>query len=202
MIVLVESNFVLELALRQEQFDHAERILGLAEEGRVRLVIPAYALVEPYQTLIRRRSERKDLSRKLQSEIKLLGRSRLHGEIGATSQSVAQTLDAGTEIERECLEQLLSRLMRSSTVPALSLPVISLAQSMQVAYGLEPPDAIVLASIDTVLGEIDTGPKVFVNKNSKDFATPLIEGLLEGHGCRLFTSFSAATGYVESKLSH
>lgn len=120
MIVLAESNFVLELALRQEQFDHAERILRLAEEGRVRLVLPAYSLVEPYQTLIRRRSERKDLRRKLQSEIKLLGRSRLHGQIVATSESVAQTLDAGTEIERESLEQLLSRLMRVCDVPTPS----------------------------------------------------------------------------------
>lgn len=39
MIVLAESNFVLELALRQEQFEHAERILRLAEEQQLRLVI-------------------------------------------------------------------------------------------------------------------------------------------------------------------
>jgi hypothetical protein len=36
-IVLAESNFVLELALRQEQFEHAQRILGLAEEKHLRL---------------------------------------------------------------------------------------------------------------------------------------------------------------------
>jgi hypothetical protein len=58
-IVLAESNFVLELALRQEQFEHAQRILGLAEEKHLRLVVPACSLIEPYQTLIRRRGERK-----------------------------------------------------------------------------------------------------------------------------------------------
>jgi len=31
-IVLAESNFVLELALRQDQFEHAEMILNLAED--------------------------------------------------------------------------------------------------------------------------------------------------------------------------
>ncbi len=72
---------------------------------------------------------------------------------------------------------------------------------MQVDYGLEPPDAVVLASIDAVLSELETGPEVFVNKNSKDFATPLIEGRLEHWGCRLLTSFAAARGYIESELS-
>ena len=70
MIVLAESNFVLELALRQEQFEHAQRILGLAEEKHLRLVVPACSLTEPYQTLIRRRRERKEFSRKLQDELK------------------------------------------------------------------------------------------------------------------------------------
>jgi hypothetical protein len=50
MFVLAESNFVLELALRQEQFQHAERILELAEEKHIRLVVPACSLIEPYQT--------------------------------------------------------------------------------------------------------------------------------------------------------
>ena len=51
MNVYVESNFVLELALLQEQSASGEAILRLGEEHRVHLVVPAYALVEPYETL-------------------------------------------------------------------------------------------------------------------------------------------------------
>jgi predicted nucleic acid-binding protein len=69
-IVLAESNFVLELALQQEQFEHAERILQLAENRHLRLVVPACSLMEPYQTLLRRRHERKEFRRRLQDEIK------------------------------------------------------------------------------------------------------------------------------------
>jgi predicted nucleic acid-binding protein len=199
-IVLAESNFVLELALRQEQFEHAERILLLAEEQQLRLVVPACSLIEPYQTLIRRRRERKEFSRRLRDEIKLLERSSLHDGMSTTSQHVAQTLDAGTEIERECLEQIIERLTRICLVPALSLEIVRLAQAMQLGYGLEPPDAIVFASIDTALQTLGTDPKVFVNKNSKDFATPLIEGQLEKHGCRLITSFPDARQYIENEL--
>jgi len=200
-IVLAESNFVLELALRQDQFEHAEMILNLAEERHLRLVVPACSLIEPYQTLVRRRRERKEFSRRLQDEMKLLERSTLHDGMNATSQHIAQTLDTGNEIERESLEQTIDRLTNVCTVPALSLETVRLAQAMQLGYGLEPQDAIVLASIDTALSGLEAGPKVFVNRNSKDFATPLIEGQLAKHECRLITSFSSACQYIESELS-
>ena len=58
MNVYVESNFVLELALLQEQSASGEAILRLGEEHRVHLVVPAYALVEPYETLARRHKQR------------------------------------------------------------------------------------------------------------------------------------------------
>ena len=165
MIVLAESNFVLELALRQEQFEHAERILRLAEKKDLRLVVPACSLMEPYQTLVRRQRERKELSRRLQDEIKLLERSALHAGMSAASHHVAQVLDVGTEAERESLEQTID----------------------------------VFASIDGALQELGAGAKVFVNKNSKDFATPLIEGRLEKHECRLITSFQSAANTSRTK---
>ena len=58
MNVYVESNFVLELALLQEQHASCEDILRLCEAGRMQLVIPAYSLAEPYETLVRRHKQR------------------------------------------------------------------------------------------------------------------------------------------------
>ena len=40
MIVYIESNFVLELALQQEQAQSAEAILALAESNALRLILP------------------------------------------------------------------------------------------------------------------------------------------------------------------
>lgn len=56
MNVYVESNFVLELALLQEQHVACEEILLLCERGTLRLVMPAYCLMEPYETLGRRQA--------------------------------------------------------------------------------------------------------------------------------------------------
>ena len=53
-LVAAESNFVLHLALEQEEGAEARSILDLAASGQIRLVIPACALFEPYEPLFRR----------------------------------------------------------------------------------------------------------------------------------------------------
>ncbi|MFN8661228.1 MAG: hypothetical protein U0075_05015 [Thermomicrobiales bacterium] len=65
MTVYTESNFVLELALEQEQSSAAESILTAAARGEFRLALPAVALTEPFSTLEQRR-------RNLNREIALL----------------------------------------------------------------------------------------------------------------------------------
>lgn len=200
MIVLAESNFVLELALQQEQFEDAEEILRLAEDKRLQLFVPACSLLEPYQTLTRRGRERKELGRKLQGEIKLLERSALHDGIAGTSDHVAETLEVGTDLEWESLEKIIERLSQICTVPAMSVDVVKLGRAMQMTYELEPQDAIVFACIDTALERLHEGTKVFVNKNSRDFRKPLVENQLEKRGCRLITSFSSACQFIQNEL--
>lgn len=62
MIVYVESNFVLEIALEQREASSAEAILGLAENGEIELAIPAVALAEPFSKLGYRNVDRKTVA--------------------------------------------------------------------------------------------------------------------------------------------
>jgi hypothetical protein len=59
MIVAVESNFVLQLALKQEESAAAQEVLDLAVAHQIQLAIPACALFEPYGTLFRRHRDRR-----------------------------------------------------------------------------------------------------------------------------------------------
>lgn len=90
MIVVVESNFVLELALRQEEFEHCEEILRHAEAGSIRLAVPAYSLVEPYQTWHRRAGERERIRDDLERQLSDLSRSEPYARIVAGSTEVVR----------------------------------------------------------------------------------------------------------------
>lgn len=58
MRVYVESNFLLEIALEQEQAEAALLILELADARLITLSIPSFALSEPFSTLAYRRVRR------------------------------------------------------------------------------------------------------------------------------------------------
>jgi len=76
MIIYVESNFILELALEQEQCQSCEEILKICESGKGSLVIPAFCISEAYQTLRRRAYDRVKFGKLLGDELTLLGRTK------------------------------------------------------------------------------------------------------------------------------
>lgn len=66
----VESNFILEVVLDQEEKDLCDRLLVAAAEGAVELVLPAFCIAEPLDTLGRRHKDRRRLQVGLQDEIR------------------------------------------------------------------------------------------------------------------------------------
>jgi len=76
MIVYVESNFVLELTFLQEEYESCLELLRLAESQDIHLVLPAFSIGEPYETLERRSKQRQALSKQLRTAIDELARSR------------------------------------------------------------------------------------------------------------------------------
>lgn len=81
MNVYVESNFVLELALEQEECESCSEIVQLASSKKVRLLIPAFSLAEPHLAVATKAKARLRLSDELRSHIRELGRSRSHREM-------------------------------------------------------------------------------------------------------------------------
>jgi len=73
--VFVETNYVLEIALEQQEAASCEAILRLAQYGLIRLLIPAYSFVEPHETLTRRHRDRKALRHRISDELEQLARS-------------------------------------------------------------------------------------------------------------------------------
>jgi hypothetical protein len=65
MNVYVESNFVLEQALEQEQCESCERLIGMASARSLQLVIPAFSLAEPHGTLLNKKNARSRLDNDL-----------------------------------------------------------------------------------------------------------------------------------------
>jgi hypothetical protein len=97
MNVYVESNFVLEQALEQEQSDSCQRLIDLAAAGSIHLVIPAFSLAEPHITIMHKASERRRLSTELQRQLSELGRSKPYREAFSNFNEIAALLIRSAE---------------------------------------------------------------------------------------------------------
>src|SRR6266404_7121600 len=102
MNVYVESNFVLEQALEQEQCESCEELISIATAGSIHLVVPAFSLAEPHIALMRRGNERSRLTAELQKHVSELGRSKRYREASGNFNDLAANTDqeCGTRASR------------------------------------------------------------------------------------------------------
>src|ERR1700687_3286240 len=100
MNVYVESNVVLDQALKQEQCESCEELVRIAGTGSIRLVIPAFSLAEPHIALLRKANERSRLSAELQKHLSELGRSKSYREAPGNISELAAVLIKSIERER------------------------------------------------------------------------------------------------------
>jgi len=199
--VYVESNFVLELALLQEQHASCEEILRLSEAGSVQLVIPAYSMAEPYETLVRRHKQRKRMKVELDDELRQLARTAAYVQRLSRFQNLTVLLIDSADEEAKRLEEARSRLLKAAEVIPLEALTLTDATQYQRTHGLSPQDAIVYAAVLSHLKQHSASQSCFLNRNSRDFDDPDLVEELNGYNCKLLAQFDAGYQFIRSRLS-
>lgn len=174
MITYVESNFILELAFRQEDHLRCESILQLAESGTIELVLPAYCVGEPYERLVRRDRQLKDVYRRLKDELRELARSAPYAHAPANLDGLTGLLVEAGNDELHSLNNTLTRLLNTARLIPIDGIILQGALTAQHALGLTPQDSIAYASVRSSV-IVAKQAQCFLNKNSKDFLIPQIE---------------------------
>ena len=200
MTVYVESNFVLEQSLQQEDCDSCAEIMGLASKGRITLAVPAFSLAEPHVAILGKAKARSRLSNDLRTQLSELGRSKPHRAVPATFEALASVLIASAQFELEGLRDTISELLRTADVIALDAAILRSAADVQVEYGMSDQDAIVLASVFAHLDLHNPPESCFLNRNSKDFDDPGVHERLETRGCKFFWKFEDGLRYVVTRI--
>ena len=200
MTVYVESNFVLEHSLQQEECDRCAGLIDFASKSHISLVVPAFSLAEPYVAISSKEKARTRLGNDLRHHLLELGRSKPHREVPTTFETLATTLIASAQFERDGLRNTVSRLLQTAEIIALDAVILRSASEIQEEFGMAGQDAIVLASVLAHLDLHNPSESCFLNRNRKDFDDPDIRARLENYGCVFFGSFEAGFQYVTSRI--
>ena len=198
MRVYVESNFVLEIVLAQEQHAACKDFITLADRSEVELVLPAFSLFEPYTTLERRRQERHKLREQLELELGQIRRTRAFAK-EASASSLPALLVESTQEAADQFNAARGSLLRVARLLPLTTEVLRAAVVAEVNHELAFPDAIVLASVIDDLA-VRPSPSCFLNRNTKDFDDPGVRETLAARDCRVFGSFDNGLAYVRAQL--
>ena len=200
MNVYVETNFILELAFMQEQHESCLQLLELCRANKINLLIPAYSLVEPYETMIRSDKKRKRLTEELNTEFKQLSRSQSYSEQVNVLQDLASFLLRTREDQKQRLENTITQLVQLAEIIPLDGEIIRAAVSGQTELDLTPQDSVVYASVLSHLSNINSRNNCFLNRNRKDFNTPDITNNLASYNCRVLFSFESGLDYILSQI--
>jgi hypothetical protein len=198
--VFVETNLVLELALEQQEAPACDELVQLAEQGAIRLLLPAYSLVEPYETLTRRWLDRRALRQRLSRELTQIARSASLTDRVAASQDVVNLLVDSEQREARRIEQTKSRICKIADVLALDDGVLAYTETWQMVFNMSPQDAVIYASIRKRLEADHAAPSCFVSRNPRDFNGPELKQDLAKFNCKYFSSFAVALQYIRHAI--
>jgi predicted nucleic acid-binding protein len=198
--VYVESNFVLELALLQEQHSACEGILSLCDRRVARLVLPAYSLVEPFETMRRHQVKRRQLKSELDKELRQLSRTSANADRLKDYGSITSLLvdSAGVDLLR--LERVRSRLLSWAEVVPLDVGILERAASFQSDLGFAVQDAVIVASVFSHLEASSASRSCFLNRDP-DFDDLGIREDLAARGCKLLRSFDHGLQFLRGTLN-
>ncbi len=202
MIAYVESNFILEIALGQEQSKGAEGIVTLAERGDIEIAFPSFAKSEPFSTVSNRGRERQRLYAGLTTQLNELARSIPHQRDVTTLRPLVSILtDVGTR-EDDLLVQTVERLLEIGRLIPLDSQCFALSRELRSKGDLTGTASIILASVwlDLPLHTIDER-KWFISRNWKDFADAYVVDKLHRHNCRNLDHFEKALDEIQSTLA-
>ncbi|MCY4481586.1 MAG: PIN domain-containing protein [Spirochaetaceae bacterium] len=195
MNVYVESNFVLELALEQEQSASCEGILELCEKGQACLVVPAFCLAEPHGTLAHRRIRRREMKRPLDEELKQIARTATNTAQLSGFESITDLLISSAEQESRNLNKISSRLLSAAESIPLDASVLGNASGYQTAHGFSPQDSIVYASIISHLRGYHERKSYFISRDS-DFEDQDVIDELGSYNCNLVPRFDQGRQFI------
>lgn len=202
MIVYVESNFVLEVALEQEQSSAAEAILKLAESGKITIAFPSFALSEPFSTVMHRNRERVELHNRLTASLGQLQRSEMHKQTIHDLQPLLIILINAANREFDLLHATVSRLLKAGKSIELDETCLEQALNYQVLVGLKPQDSIIYSAIVADMRrKASTEAKCFLSRDREAFSTNSgIKPELATYNCRYIGNFVQGLDFIQHRL--
>ena len=200
MTVYIETNFILEIALLQEQWEHCEQILALCDALDVKVAVPSYCLVEPFETLIRRQRNRTRMKEELDRELMQISRTETNRQSLSEFENITNILPRSAQDDSSRFDRVCETLLQTCDIIPLNSEILMLSGKYRQQRDLTHQDAIVYTTILSELGKRGSSRNFFISRDG-DFTDQDTIDELQGYNCTLLTDFGHAYHVIRRGLS-
>lgn len=202
MMVYVEANFILELALEQKEVAAAEDILKLAESGKIDLAFPGFALSETFTSVMHTQSERQRLRSTSEVTLKQLRQSvqsDLHKQVVSDLPPILTLLTKLVARELELLHIAVERMLGVGRLIEIDASSFRQALIYQSRFDIKSKDSIIYAAVIADLKRNSASEqKCFLSRDRAAFDDdPEIKSELQFYNCRYISSFNDGLRYIQ-----
>lgn len=170
MIVYVETNFILELALEQDQHQAVDKILELVQSGKIELALPGFSISESLSTVRRKRIDRDRFYVSLEGLLDELKRSAQYQQLVIDLDPVRALLQDVLRTEKDRLLSVLERILKVGRVLELEVSSFSQALTYKDRLTTSTEDSIVYSLIITDLRRRpENEDKFFLSRDGEAF---------------------------------
>jgi len=186
----------MELTLRREESAACQELLSDAAAHKIRLLLPAFCLLEPSFAIRAQGKRRRNLADQVVSDANEIARSTEFEETGQQIRELMKLLGNSENTERQALFETVAALVDAVEVIPLTNHIVDRAiKTLVPQYGLEFEDAVVLASIFRDREADSSETACFVTRDS-DFTDPDIDSALAALNCKIVFKFAHCVAYV------
>lgn len=200
MTIYIETNFILEIALLQEQWEHCKKILALCDTLDVKIAIPSYCLVEPFETLIRRQRNRTRMKEQLDRELRQISRTETNRESLSEFETITNILPRSAQDDNSRFDRVCETLLQTCDIIPLNSEILTLSGKYRQERDLTHQDAIVYTTILSELDKRRSSRNFFISRDG-DFTDQDTIDELQGYNCTLLSDFGHAYHVIRRGLS-
>lgn len=201
--VYVETNYLLNIARKQEESIYSSKILRAAKNKKITLKLPVYCIAESYSALQKRhesfKSLRNEAENVLNDLVRSLNRSKLHKSAYEIYKNLPVAIQGIIQNEITQLDKAIINILKSAEVLICSRKVhyrgIIFRTALKIPHEM---DAAIIASIVEDIKTDKFTNKVFITTD-KNLLTVELRKLLQQQKCIHFSSFKKAYKFIENK---
>lgn len=198
--VYVESNWILDVSLKQERYKYSMEILRFAEENKISLIIPMVSIAESCHVIIDRKIKTEAIVENCKKKLHTIERSDIkeHRTLARPLRESILKMKELYEREKKQLDETVKNILAIAQILPINSRNFCESISIQTNLGLDPFDSLIYSLVREHAATCKED-KIFLNYDEDFKATSQLKKDMRKASIKFFIDGKKCIDYLHNK---